>query len=137
MSSPVTQDNTQPRVLVADDDGDILRLISQRLAHRGYQVITAGNGDEALRAVFEELPDAAVLDGIMPGIEGHEICAQMRADARTADIPVVLLTAKAADADEREASDAGVDAYIVKPFRIEQLDATLRELLTSAQARRA
>ena len=137
MSSPVTQDNTQPRVLVADDDGDILRLISQRLAHRGYQVITAGNGDEALRAVFEELPDAAVLDGIMPGIEGHEICAQMRADARTADIPVVLLTAKAADADEREASDAGVDAYIVKPFRIEQLDTTLRELLTSAQARRA
>ena len=131
MSNPVTQENTQPRVLVADDDGDILRLLTQRLAHRGYHVITAGNGDEALRIVFEELPDAAVLDGIMPGIEGHKICAQMRADGRTADIPVVLLTAKAADADEREASAAGVDAYIVKPFRIEDLDETLRELLAS------
>ena len=137
MSSPVTQENTQPRVLVADDDEDILRLISQRLAHRGYQVLTARNGDEALSLVFAELPDAAVFDGIMPGIQGHEICARMRADATTAEIPVVLLTAKAADADEREAADAGVDAYILKPFRIEELDETLKGLLASAQARRA
>lgn len=137
MSSPVTQDNTQPRVLVADDDDDILRLISQRLTHRGYQVLTARDGDEALGLVFGELPDAAVFDGIMPGIQGHEICARMRADGRTAEIPVVLLTAKAGDADEREASDAGVDAYIIKPFRIEDLDETLKGLLASAQARRA
>jgi DNA-binding response OmpR family regulator len=127
----------QPTVLVADDDADILRLLSQRLRHRGYHVITAVSGDEALKRVFGDLPDAAVFDGIMPGIEGHELCARMRADARTAEIPVVLLTAKAADADEREAADAGVDAYILKPFRIEELDAKLRELLSSAQARRA
>ncbi len=137
MSSPVTQENTQPKVLVADDDDDILRLLSQRLTHRGYQVITARNGDEALDLVFRELPDAAVFDGIMPGIQGHEICARMRAEAKTAEIPVVLLTAKAADADAREASDAGVDAYILKPFRIEDLDEALKELLASAQARRA
>lgn len=136
MSQPTTQDNSQPTVLVADDDADILRLLSQRLQHRGYQVVTAGSGDEALERVFGDLPDAAVLDGIMPGIEGHEICARMRADRRTAEIPVVLLTAKAADADEREAADAGVDAYIMKPFRIEELDAKLQELLASAQARR-
>ena len=136
MSSPKIQETTQPTVLVADDDADILRLLSQRLTHRGYHVITAATGNEALDLMFGEPPDAAVLDGIMPGIEGHEICAKMRADRRTAEIPVVLLTAKAADADEREAAEAGVDAYLVKPFRIEELDETLKELLASAQARR-
>lgn len=136
VSTPVTHDNTQPTVLVADDDNDILRLLSQRLSHRGYQVVTAEDGDEALERVFGDLPDAAVLDGIMPGLEGHQICARMRADGRTAEIPVVLLTAKAGDVDEREAADAGVDAYIMKPFRIDELDQKLRELLASAQARR-
>ena len=123
-------------MLVADDDADILRLISQRLTHRGYHVVTAANGDDALKLVFGEPLDAAILDGIMPGIEGHEICARMRADGRTAEIPVVLLTAKAGDADEREAADAGVDAYIAKPFRIEELDLKLKELLAKARERR-
>ena len=127
---------TQPTVLVADDDADILRLLSQRLTHRGYHVITAASGQEALDLVFGQPPDAAILDGIMPGIEGHEICARMRSDNRTAEIPVVLLTAKAADADEREAADAGVDAYIHKPFRIEELDSKLKELLANARERR-
>jgi CheY-like chemotaxis protein len=98
--------------------------------------VTAVDGDEALERVFGEPPDAAILDGIMPGVEGHEICARMRADVRTAEVPVVLLTAKAGDADEREADEAGVDAYIAKPFRIEEIDETLKRLLASAQARR-
>ena len=136
LTSQGPQDAVLPTVLVADDDADILRLVSQRLKHRGYQVLTAANGDEALDLILGDPPDAAVLDGIMPGIEGHQICARMRADPRTADIPVILLTAKAGDADEREAADAGVDAYVAKPFRIEQLDATIRELLASARARR-
>jgi len=136
MGSSITDENIQPTVLVADDDDDILRLLSRRLKHRGYHVVTAVDGDEALERVFDDLPDAAILDGIMPGVEGHEICARMRADGRTAEIPVVLLTAKAGDADEREAADAGVDAYIAKPFRIEEIDTTLRGLLASAQARR-
>lgn len=123
-------------MLVADDDADILRLISQRLTHRGYDVITAKSGHEALELVFGEPPDAAILDGIMPGMEGHEICARMRSDTRTAEIPVLLLTAKAADADERQAAEAGVDAYIVKPFRIEELDLKLRELLADARGQR-
>ena len=122
--------------MVADDDADILRLISQRLTYRGYHVVTATNGDDALALVLGEPPDAAILDGIMPGIEGHEICARMRADARTAEIPVVLLTAKAGDTDEREAADAGVDAIIAKPFRIDELDSKLKELLARARERR-
>ncbi|MDQ3730368.1 MAG: response regulator [Actinomycetota bacterium] len=125
----------RPTVLVADDDADILRLISQRLSHRGYKVLTAKSGRAALELALSCDPDAAILDGIMPGLEGHEVCAAMRSDPRTALVPIVLLTAKAADADEREAIDAGADAYMAKPFRIEELDETLRELLSSARER--
>jgi DNA-binding response OmpR family regulator len=123
-------------ILVADDDADILRLISQRLAHRGYRVLTAASGDEALGIALGQPLDAAILDGIMPGLEGHEVCAAMRANSQTSEVPIVLLTAKAADADADEAIEAGADAYIIKPFRIEDLDAKLRELLSSARRRR-
>jgi len=125
-----------PTVLVADDDADILRLISQRLTHRGYRMLTATDGDAALGLAMDRPLDAAILDGIMPGLQGHEVCAALRADVRTAHVPVILLTAKAADADEREAVEAGADAYIVKPFRIEELDQKLQELLVSARERR-
>ncbi len=136
LTTGATQETSRPTVLVADDDADILRLISQRLTHRGYQVVTAVTGEDALAQVFGKRPDAAVLDGIMPGIEGHEICSRMRADSRTAEIPVILLTAAAADADQRAATEAGVDAYILKPFKIEELDQKLKELLASARVRR-
>jgi len=135
MNTDAIQEGRQPTVLVADDDADILRLVSQRLGHRGYRVLTAETGQSALDIALDQEPDAAVLDGIMPGLEGHEVCAAMRADPRTARVPVVLLTAKAADADERIAIEAGADAYMVKPFRIEELDEKLRELLSSAKER--
>jgi DNA-binding response OmpR family regulator len=127
--------NMRPKVLVADDDDDILRLISERLTFRGYDVSTAGTGEVALEMALADPPDAAILDGIMPGLHGDEVCAALRADTRTADVPVLILTAKAADADEREALDAGADAYIVKPFRIAELDRRLKELLASAPRR--
>lgn len=125
-------DQSKPTILVADDDADILRLISQRLGHRGYRVVTATTGEDALALALSEAPDAAVLDGIMPGLEGHEVCARMRDDDRTSAIPVVLLTAKAADADQREAIEAGAAAYLLKPFRMDDLDERLRELLSKA-----
>lgn len=134
MDSTTRHDHTT--VLVADDDADILRLISQRLSHRGYRVLTADNGDRALATALNHPPDAAILDGIMPGLEGHEVCAAMRADSRTASVPIILLTAKAADSDETEAIEAGADAYIVKPFRIQDLDKKIKELLSTAEARR-
>ena len=117
------------RVLVADDDADILELVSQRLERRGYEVSTAGDGNEALARTVAELPDAVVLDGLMPGLEGHEVCAELRSRERTAAIPVVLLTAKAADADRQRALDVGASAYMVKPFSIDELDQTLRGLI--------
>ncbi len=94
MTSGASQDGRRPTVLVADDDADILRLLSQRLGHRGYRVITAETGDSALDMALDNPPDAAILDGIMPGLEGHEVCAAMRANPRPALVPIVLLTAK-------------------------------------------
>ena len=117
------------RVLVADDDADILELVSRRLERRGYDVIGAGDGREALALARSELPDAVVLDGLMPGLEGHQVCAELRADQRTTSIPVVLLTAKAADVDQERAVEAGASAYMVKPFSIDELDETLRRLI--------
>lgn len=127
---------TRATVLVADDDKDILRLISQRLTHRGYRVRTARTGQAALEMALADPPDAAILDGVMPGLQGDQVCEAMRADPRTAGVPVLLLTAKAADADERQARDAGADAYIIKPFRIAQLDQKLKELLSAQGPRR-
>ncbi len=117
------------RVLVADDDADILELLTRRLERRGYEVIPAADGDEALALALAHLPDAVVLDGLMPGLEGEQVCAELRDREPTATIPVVLLTAKATDADRQRAVDAGASAYMVKPFSIEELDETLRGLI--------
>ena len=121
-----------PRVLVADDDADILALLAAGLERRGYAVTTATDGSAALALTTAELPDALVLDWLMPGLEGAEVCRELRSQAATASIPVVLLTARAAEADRRRALDAGASAYVVKPFSIAELDRTLRDLIEPA-----
>jgi CheY-like chemotaxis protein len=85
--------SSEPVVLVADDDEDILELACLQLADAGYRVIRAGDGDEALRIAREELPDACVFDVIMPGLHGHEVLGELRDDEATAEIPVMLVTA--------------------------------------------
>lgn len=118
-------------VLVADDDEDILMLVRHRLERRGYAVITAADGEQALALATERLPDAAILDGLMPGLNGEEVCARIRADARTAAIPVIVLTAKAGEAARGEAIEAGADAYMLKPFSIDALDERLQSLIAA------
>lgn len=104
------------------------------LTRRGFAITTAANGHEALESALSRAPDLAVLDGIMPGLEGHEVCARMREDPRTADVPIVLLTAKAGDAGEREADSAGASAFVEKPFGFDDLERTLRALLSGEPA---
>jgi DNA-binding response OmpR family regulator len=127
-------DTDAPRVLVADDDPDILMLLASRLERRGYEVIQARNGEEALAAAGEHIPDAAVFDGVMPKLEGHEVCAAMRKDKRTAGIPVILLTAKAGDDARTAALESGADDYMVKPFSFDALDQRLRELIEGGRS---
>ena len=121
-------------ILVADDDPDILKLIERRLGMRGYEVATASNGAEALEAVAAAAPEAIVLDWLMPTMSGVEACAKLKADPETAAIPVVLLTAKAADTDIDEGARAGADGYLTKPFELYDLDTLLRRLIRERAA---
>ena len=114
-------------VLVADDDRDIRELISFKLQAAGYDVVTASDGDEALAQVIALRPDIAVLDVMMPGKSGTEVLRAVREHADVAKTCVILLTAKAQEADVASGFALGADDYVVKPF-------SLRELLSRVQA---
>jgi two-component system phosphate regulon response regulator PhoB len=118
-----------PILLVADDDEDILSLVQFRLARSGYEVVVARDGEEALRLARERRPDMVVLDWMMPKASGIEVLRAIRGAAETADIPVVLLTARAAEDDVQEGLDAGADDYIAKPFSPQELAARVQSIL--------
>lgn len=118
-----------PVLLVADDDEDILALVQLRLSRSGFEVIVARDGEEALRLAQERLPDLAVLDWMMPKASGLEVLRAIRANSATAGIPVVLLTARASEADVQEGLDAGADDYIAKPFSPQELAARVQTIL--------
>jgi two-component system, OmpR family, response regulator MtrA len=118
-----------PVLLVADDDEDILTLVQLRLSRSGYEVVVARDGEEALRLAQEKHPDLAVLDWMMPKASGIEVLRAIRADAEIADIPVVLLTARASESDVQEGMDAGADDYVAKPFSPQELAARVHSIL--------
>jgi two-component system, OmpR family, alkaline phosphatase synthesis response regulator PhoP len=109
------------RVLIADDDPDILKIIKTNLQAEGIEVEAVANGWEAQLRALKTLPDLVILDISMPGRNGLEVMAAMKAHAETADIPVVLLTARASDADVWEGWKAGAAYYLTKPFDPAQL----------------
>jgi DNA-binding response OmpR family regulator len=112
---------TTARILVADNDEDILTLVSFRLERQGYEVLVARDGAEALERARAELPDLCVLDVMMPKLTGYDVTRELRADPRTADVPVILLTARVQEADVRNGYDAGADDYVRKPFAPQEL----------------
>jgi DNA-binding response OmpR family regulator len=118
-----------PRVLVADDDNDILLLVTTRLRRDGFEVTAARDGDEALALARAERPRVAVLDIGMPGLDGLEVLAAIRADERLRDVRVLLLTAKAQESDVRRGYAAGADAYVRKPFSPSELSMRVRKLI--------
>ncbi len=122
-------DRERPLVLVADDNADIRDLLVTRLSTRGFDVIAASDGQEALDATLREHPDIVLLDWVMPIIQGHEVCVKLKTDARTGDIPVVILTARGEEEDRLLGIDLGADAYLVKPFDIDELVGTLKRLI--------
>lgn len=119
----------RPYVIAADDNEDILGLVKARLTKRGYEVKAVRDGQAALDAVARRRPAAVILDWMMPEVEGREVCARLKADPVTADIPVIMLTARAAEGDVSEGFGSGADEYLTKPFEIEELDESLRRLL--------
>ena len=118
-----------PVILAADDDEDILELIAFRLERSGYTMVLARDGEEALNAAREHLPDLAVLDVMMPKMDGYEVTRALRADEATRRIPVILLTARVQDADVQRGFDAGADDYVRKPFSPQALRARVQSIL--------
>ena len=115
-------DRKRPRrVLVADDDPDILKIVTANLEAEGIAVDAVTNGWEAQARALRTMPDLLILDIAMPGRTGLEVMAALRSNAQTADIPVVLLTARSSDADVWEGWKAGAAYYLTKPFDTAQL----------------
>jgi DNA-binding response OmpR family regulator len=121
-----------PLILVADDDEDILQLLAFRLERAGYEVVQARNGEEALRIALEVGPSLAVLDVMMPGLDGYEVTRMLRAEEATKSMPVILLTARAQASDVSRGMAAGADDYVKKPFDARDLKERVERLLISA-----
>ena len=119
----------RPVVLVADDDDDIRDLVAFRLDRAGYEVLRAGDGQEALDLAKEHRPDLAVLDVMMPKLTGYDVTRELRADATTSRIPVILLTARVQEADVARGFEAGADDYVKKPFSPQELKARVQAVL--------
>jgi DNA-binding response OmpR family regulator len=115
-------DQARPLVLVADDDHDILMLVTFRLERAGYEVIQAHDGEEAVRLAFERGPDLAVLDAMMPKLDGYAVTRQLRGHEATSRLPVILLTARVQEADVARGFEAGADDYVKKPFSPQELE---------------
>ncbi|HST69520.1 MAG TPA: response regulator [Solirubrobacterales bacterium] len=116
-------------ILVADDDRDILELVAFRLERAGYEVLTAGDGEQALATAREHRPALAVLDVMMPKLTGYDVVKAMRAEEGTSRIPVILLTARVQEADVSRGFEAGADDYIRKPFSPQELRARVEAIL--------
>ena len=121
-------------VLVAEDDADIRMLITLKLTQAGHQVRGFGDGLSAAADAREHPPDLAVLDVMMPGRSGLEVCQELRQDPATANIPVILLTAMAREADIAAGLAAGADDYIVKPFSPRDFTMLVNAVLARVQA---
>jgi len=119
----------RPLVLVADDDPDILELISFGLERAGYETVSARDGAEALELAETRRPDVAVLDVMMPRLDGCEVTRKLRADEATSAMPILLLTALAEDSHAARGLAAGADAYLKKPFSPRVLADRVREPL--------
>jgi two-component system phosphate regulon response regulator PhoB len=118
-----------PKILVVDDEPDSVELIKFNLKGAGYEVITAGDGDEALKKARALLPNLIVLDVMLPEVDGLEVCKILRRDARVSGIPVIMLTAKAAEIDRVLGLELGADDYVTKPFSPRELVLRIKRLL--------
>lgn len=111
----------RPLVLVADDDPDILSLVRLRLERSGYDVVSAGDGEQALERARTRAPDLALLDVMMPKLDGYEVTARLRQEEATRHLPVILLTARVQESDIARGVEAGADDYVKKPFSTHEL----------------
>jgi two-component system alkaline phosphatase synthesis response regulator PhoP len=120
----------EKKILVIEDDPATSRLVDYSLRHEGYQVIAAFNGLEGIRKAKTEAPDLVILDVMLPGMDGFEICHQLRADPATAQLPILMFSAKAQDVDKNTGLKVGADDYLAKPAAPAEIVKRVGKLLT-------
>jgi DNA-binding response OmpR family regulator len=121
--------DVRPLVLVADDDPDILALVRFRLERDGYEVLSAPDGETALDLAMARTPDLAVLDVMMPRLDGYEVTRRLREHGPTTTIPIILLTARVQEPDLERGFEAGADDYVTKPFSPQALGERIQAAL--------
>ena len=119
------------KILVVEDDPSALRLVGYTLEQEGYQVITASDGLEGVRKARDEHPDLIILDIMLPGLDGYEVCQQLRKEPETAKLPILMLSAKAREIDKATGLKIGADDYLTKPADPSTIVAKVKALLTS------
>ena len=119
----------QVKVLVVEDEPAQREMLVYNLEKEGYQVHVAGDGDEGVLIAKEQTPDAIILDWMLPSMSGIEACRQLKADGETAEIPIIMLTARGEEADRIRGLDTGADDYVVKPYSVTELMARIRARL--------
>ena len=125
------------RILVVDDEPDIIALVAYHLARSGYRVSTASSGPEALHAARDEQPALIILDLMLPELSGFEVLERLRADRALADIPVLMLTARREEPDRVQGLSLGADDYLVKPFSPQELVLRVRNILRRTRTKTA
>jgi DNA-binding response OmpR family regulator len=117
------------RVLIADDEPNIVASLEFLMEQAGYEVQTVADGNAALAAVESFRPDLVLLDVMMPGRSGYEVCERLKGDPATRGVKVLMLSAKGRDVEVAKGLDLGADAYVTKPFSTRELAAKVREML--------
>lgn len=120
-------------VLLIEDDGDLIRLLEYNLTEAGYLVLSARDGGSGLDIAERHAPDLVVLDVMMPGMDGWEVCRRLRASHTNPRVPILMLTAKAEEADRVLGLELGADDYLTKPFSVREVVARVRALLRRAE----
>lgn len=121
------------KILVVDDEADINQMLAEQLSDVGYETIVASDGNEALRKIQLIKPDLVILDVVMPGLDGPSVCAALKEDPRTKNIPVIFLTGLRPKEDELRGVEIGGYPVFAKPFNFEELLGTVREMINQSR----
>ncbi|MFH1117332.1 MAG: response regulator [Pseudomonadota bacterium] len=121
------------KILIVDDEKTITSYLEKKLAKLGYAVSTAEDGEQALEKAFADLPDLVLLDVKLPILNGHEVCRKLRADSRTATIPVLMLSAKAQSDEIDQGLASGADKYLCKPMGFPDILKEIKEFETDRE----
>jgi len=133
---PSRTHSAQPRILVVEDEADLALLLTYNLEAEGYAAESVERGDEAELRLVETTPDLVILDWMLPGVSGLEICRRLRARESTRTLPVIMLTARGEEGERVRGLSVGADDYVVKPFSVPELMARVRALLRRARPER-